>query len=219
MSNLYTNSNLKLDMQSAVAAAKTIESITQAAPGVVGLTGHGYANGDILLLEVQGMTELNNRLFVVINAATDSFQLADEDGAAGLDLSSYDAFTSGTAKKVTLGTSITGTQEFSSSGGDPKFLDTTTVQDKTGKQVIAGSNPISYSMTQQWDPGDAAQKAMIAAARAGDNRGFRIRWPNGRYCMFYGTVGYNGMPGGANQGVTTSPAAVAVAGDPTFGMV
>jgi len=42
-------------------------------------------------------------------------------------------------------------------------------------------------------------------------------WPNNTYCAFYGTVGYSGVPGGSNQGITTSPAAVALGGNPTYG--
>lgn len=216
---IYTNSGLVLAMESAIAAAKTITAITQAAPGVVTSASHGYSDGDIVLLEVDGMVELNNRLFVVANSAADTFQLKDQNtGEVGIDTSTYDAFTSGTAKKVTLGTTITGVQEFSSSGGDPKFVDTTTVNDKTDKQIIVGANAINYAMTMQWDPSSAGQAAMLAAFVAGDQKGFRITWPNGRYVMFYGSIGYSGMPGGASQGVTTSPAAISVAGNPTFGI-
>jgi hypothetical protein len=216
---IYTNSGLVLAMESAIAAAKTITAITAADPGVVTSVAHGYVDGDIVLLEVEGMVELNNRLFIVANKADDTFELKDQNtGEVGIDTSTFDAFSSGTAKKVTLGTTISGVQEFSASGGDPKFVDTTTVQDKTDKQIIVGANAINYSMTMQWDPGNAGQQAMIDAFVAGEQKGFRITWPNGRYVMFYGSVGYSGMPGGANQGVTTSPAAVSVAGNPTFGI-
>jgi hypothetical protein len=215
---IFTNSGLKLYMESGRAAAKAISAITVADPGVITSAAHGYDNGDVLLLEVEGMDQLNGRLFVVGDKTDDTFKLEDVDGASYIDTSGYDAFTSGSAYKVTLGTTITGVQEFSSSGGDPKFLDTTTVNDKTGKQVITGSNPISFALTMQWDPGNAAQAAMIAASEAGAQKGFKIQWPNGRFMLFYGSVGYAGVPGGSSQGVTTSPAAVAMAGLPTYGI-
>jgi hypothetical protein len=214
---LYKNSGLRLSMQSAIAAAKTISGITNAAPGVISSTGHGYSDGDIVLLEVQGMTELNNRLFVVSGSATDSFQLEDVEGTGEIDTTSYGTFSSGTAKKVTLGTSITGTQGFAPSGGDVKFLDTTTVQDTSDTQEANGFTAQSYQLTQQWDPADSAQLAMIEASRLGERRAFRIMWPNGRFVLFYGTVGYKGAPGGENQGVTTAPAALALSGEPTYG--
>lgn len=216
---VYKNSGLAMAMESARAAAKTITGITQAAPGVITSVAHGYANGDIVLLVIDGMTQLNNRAYVVQGITTDTFQLQGPDGATGVDTTDYDAFTAGSAYKITLGTSITGVQGFSASGGDPQFLDITTVHDKSGKQVTNGTNPISYSLTMQWDPGNAAQQAMLTASEAGDQKVFRIRWPNGRYMMFYGDVSYAGVPGGDSQGVTTSPAAMAVAANPTFGIV
>lgn len=213
---IFTNSGLVLAMESARAAAKTISGITQADPGVLTSTTHGYTTGDIILLVVEGMVELNERLFQITTIDADTFKLDDLDGSTFIDTSGFDAFTSGSAYKVTLGTSITGVQDFTSNGGDPIFLPTTTVNDKKGKQVIVGSNPISYSMTMQWDPGNAAQAAMLAASEAADQKGFKIQWPNGRAMLFFGSVGYSGMPGGASQGVTTSPAAVAMSGNPTF---
>lgn len=213
---IYKNSGLVLSMQSAIASAKTITAITQAAPGVVTSVAHGYSNGDIVKLTIEGMQKLNGRAFQVINVATDTFQLADVDGATGIDTSTYDAFTSGTAEKITLGTTIPGVQEFKPSGGDPIFLDTTTVSDLFKKQIVGGANPISFGLTMQWDPADTAQKAMRSAFEAGDQKVFKIKWPNGRFMLFVGSVGFAGVPGGSNQGITTSEAAVAMAGNPTF---
>ena len=59
---IRTNSGLKLFMESAIAAAKTITAITKAAPGVFSSTAHGFANGDLILLEIQGMVELHGSL-------------------------------------------------------------------------------------------------------------------------------------------------------------
>lgn len=215
---IHTNAGLVMAMQSAIAAAKTISGATNADPGVFTSAAHGYSDGDYILLEVEGMPTLNKRVFQVYNKATDTFQLEDIDGASGIDTTLLGTFSSGTAKKITLGTSITGVQEFSASGGEPKFLDTTTVQDLADKQVINGTTSQSFSLTMQWDPANAAQQAMNAAYLAQASRAFKITWPNGRFAMFYGSVGYNMAPGGQNQGVTTSPAAVAVEGNYTFGI-
>lgn len=207
-----TNSGLQMFMESAIAAAKTITAITKAAPGVVSSTAHGYANGDIVLLEVQGMLELHGRLFKVVNQAADSFQLAGPDGSTGLDTSAFTTFTSGTAKKVTLGTTLTGCMDFNAAGGDIKTIDATTVHDTQDVEVVVGATAQSYEMTVQWDPASAAQQAMKAAFIARANKAFKIRWPDGAYILFYGTVGYTGAPGGGKQGVTTSPAKVSMLG-------
>lgn len=209
---IKTNSGLKLFMESAIATAKTISGITKAAPGVVSSTTHGFVNNDIVLLEVQGMVELNGRLFKVVNVAADSFQLAGVDGTTGIDTTLYNTFSSGTAKKVTLGTSITGVQEFTFSGGDIKTVDTTTVNDLVDTQIVVGAAAQAADLTMQWDPSSAAQQAMIAAFQTRANKGFKVMWPDGAFVLWYGTVGYTGAPGGGKQGVTTSPAKITMLG-------
>jgi hypothetical protein len=216
---IYKNSGLILSMQSAIAASVEIESATNAAPGVFSATGHTLLDGDIILVRASGMIEVNERLFVVVNKATDSFQLKNAStGSVGIDTTQFGAFTSGTFEKITLGTTIPGVQEFSPQGGDIKFLDTTTVSDTRDKQIVAGTTAMSYNLTMQWDIREAAQIAMQAAFEIGEARGFRIRWQDGTYMLFYGSVGFSGMPGGGNQGITTTQAAIAMNGAPTFGV-
>jgi len=217
MGQIYKNSGLRMNMQNAIAAAKTITAATNADPGVFTSVAHGFLDGEIILLEVEGMTQVNGRMFQVFAKATDTFQLEDKDGISGINTLNFGSFTYGTAKKVTLGTTITGLQDFAPQGGDIKFLDTTTVQDTRDKQIVSGASAQSYGMTMQWDPTDVAQQAMIDAFEDGTQLGFRIMWPNGTFAMFYGSVGYSGAPGGSSQGVTTSPAAIAMNGNPTYG--
>ena len=101
-------------MQSTLANAVTISSITKAAPGVVTTaSAHGLANGDVVLPSTQGMVELNGRLFKVVSSSGSTLGMADVDGVTGIDTTNYNTFTSGSLQKVTLGTSITGVQDFS----------------------------------------------------------------------------------------------------------
>lgn len=217
MGKIYTNSGLQMAMESAIGPAITITAATNAAPGVF-TAANTFENGNVILLEVEGMTEVNKRLYRVIAVSVSTFQIANVGNTAGISTVGYGVFVSGTVKKLTLGTTVTGVQEFNSAGGDPKFLPTTTVMDKVDTQIIVGANAVTYNLVMQWDPADVAQAAMIAAFDTGASRGFQIKWPDGRLCLFYGSVGYAGIPGGASQGVTTSPAAVALAGRPTYGI-
>lgn len=217
---IYKNSGLVLSMQSAIGTSTAITAATNAAPGVFSSVGHTLLDGDIVLIRASGMIEVNERLFVVVNKATDSFQLKDENsGSVGIDTSAFGVFTSGTFEKVTLGITIPGVSNFSPSGGDIKFLDTTTVSDTRDKQQANGTTAVSYGLTMQWDPSDPAQAAMRLASDLSLDKGFRIRWPSGRYMIFYGSVGFSGMPGGESQGVTTTQAAFALNGAATFGIV
>ena len=212
-----TNAGLKLYMESAIASATTITAVTKDAPGVFSATGHTFANGDAVLLEVVGMIELNGLLCSVVNVvAGTSFQVAGVDGVTGLDTTLFSTFSSGTARKVTLGTSITGVQDFNFAGGEIKTVDTTTVNDVVDTQIVVGASAQSADMTMQWDPASPAQAAMINAFKTRANKGFKVVWPDGANVKFYGTVGYTGAPGGGKQGVTVSPAKITMLGGLTI---
>lgn len=67
-----------------------IEGVTQANPAVVTVTGHNFANGDVIYIAgVSGMTELNGNTYTVANVATNTFELS------GTDSSAYTAWSSG----------------------------------------------------------------------------------------------------------------------------
>lgn len=70
-------------------ASKTITGITQANPGVVTATAHGYSNGDLIWLDgVGGMTQVNNLAFTIAGVTTDTFNI-------GVNTTAYSAYTTG----------------------------------------------------------------------------------------------------------------------------
>lgn len=74
----------------------TISDITEDDPAVVTATGHTFTDGDyVYITDAGGMVEVNNRYFIVDNAAENTFELTDEDA------SEHTAYTSGgTVRKV-----------------------------------------------------------------------------------------------------------------------
>lgn len=74
----------------------TITGATQADPVVITAVAHPFVNGDSVRIEnVVGMTELNDNVYVVANAAANTFELTSTDGTA------FTAYASGgTALKV-----------------------------------------------------------------------------------------------------------------------
>ncbi len=82
-------------------AAKTITGATQANPGVITSSSHGFSNGDPVLIEaVSGMTELNDKYFKVANVTSNTFTLQDID-SNNINTTGFTAYTSGgTAKKI-----------------------------------------------------------------------------------------------------------------------
>ena len=74
---------------------KTISAVTKANPAVVTATGHGYTNGDeVIITAIVGMTELNGKRFKVANKTTNTFEL---QSLAGVNINSTNFTTYGSA--------------------------------------------------------------------------------------------------------------------------
>jgi hypothetical protein len=198
-------------MQSALAAADTISAITKANPAVVTATAHGLNNGDYVYLQVQGMYQLDAKVVRVANKTTDTFE------CEGVNSTSYETFSSGTAEAITFGTTITTATSMAASGGDFEFIDTTTIHDLVRKQIPGTANPITYTFDNLWDIADAGQIAMKAATDAQALRAFKFTFGTGGPIMvFVGYVGFTGAPTGSAQDKVTASASINAFGTPTY---
>lgn len=203
--------NVAVNMQSAIASAVTITSITKANPGVVTKVSHGYSDGDILYLTVVGMHQLNEKVVRVANKTADTYELE------GVDTTLFETFTSGTSEKVTFGTSITSATTINASGGEFDFIDTTTIHANTKTQIPGLPSAISYAMDHIWDATDAGQIAMKTASDAQARRCFKFQFGSGGKILYLaGYVGFVGLPGGQAQGLVSTKAVITANGTPTY---
>lgn len=205
-------SGVAIAVQSALATAVTISNITRANPAVVSwTTGTDPANGDFVLLESQGMSQLDFRVVRVanLNAAANTFE------CEGVDSTAFDTFTSGTFKVITFGTTLSTIADLSVSGGDFNFIDVTTIQDNVNKQIPGNANPINISMTANWDPTDAGVAALKSASDAKAVRAVRITFANGAKVLFAGYVGATNFPTGSAQSKVSTPISFNVYGRTT----
>lgn len=87
----FVDSGLSFDGGVAVA----ITGITQADPGVVTAAAHGFSDGDqVKIVGVAGMIEINQKVFTVASAATDTFELKDELDSVDFNTTTYTTFAS-----------------------------------------------------------------------------------------------------------------------------
>lgn len=203
-------SNVAVAMQSAIDATKTITGITKANPGVVTCAAHGYANGDLVYLSVNGMHQLNGKVARIANQATNTFELE------GIDTLLFDTFSSGTVAKLTMGTSITTATTINAAGGDFGFIDTTTIHANQRSQIPDLPNAATFTMDHIWDVSDAGLLAMKSASDAQAIRAFGFTFPNGKKMYFAGYVGASLMPGGSAQGLVTTQAVITMFGTATY---
>ena len=201
--------NVDVKMQSAIAAAKTITGISKASEAVVSCIAHGYSNGDIVFLLVEGMFQVDARVFRVSGVTTDSFKLEGEASTQ------FDDFIAGTVAKATLGTTITTATTISSSGGDFAMIDKTTIHQNTRSEMPGLPNAINYSMEHIWDPSDAGLKAMKVASDLQQRRVFKFTIGDA-IVLFAGYVGCTLLPGGQAQDLVKTTSVFTLDGTPSY---
>lgn len=213
MANVSLWSNVGVSVQSALAATKTITAITKAAPGVITSTAHGYSAGDYLLLSIQGMSELDARVVRVNSTGltANDFQILG-DGATAIDTTSFGTFASGTAAKITFGTTLATMLDVSASGGDFDFIDVTTIHDPVKKQIPGAANAATFSGNLIWDTADAGFVALKAASDLKAQRALLFSFSNGQKFAFTGYIGASGTPTGSAQDKVTTPLAITAFG-------
>lgn len=209
MPNVSKWSNVAVAIQSALDAADTISAISKANPGVVTATAHGLSNGDYVKLTVQGMHQVDGRVFRVAGQTANTFELEGEN------TTDYETFTSGTAEKITFGTSMTTATGLQASGGDFDFIDVTTIHDNTRKQIPGLASPAVYTFENLWDPADAALAALKAASDNQAQRAVRFSFSGGQKVLFNGYVGCTFLPTGNAQDKVVTQVVITMFGRPT----
>lgn len=170
---------------------KTVSQITNANPAVVSSTSHGYANGDIILLNT-GWQKLNDRLFRVANQAAGTFELAGQDTTSTV---LYPTGTSaGTAKKVSAWTQITQVLECTTSGGEMQFATYSFLENDFESQIPTQHSAQSLTLSIADDPSLTGYAALKKAAAERQAIPLRAQMPSGSVIFYYGYISFNETP-------------------------
>ncbi len=212
MANIRTWEGVTVDVQSSAATALTISAITKANPAVVTYTGTDPSDGNYLYMSVQGMRELDGGVY----RADDTVGGSDTTELEGVDSTLFGTFTSGTMQVVTLGSSMTIVRSLSASGGDPNFIDISTIHDLQQRQLPGRTSPISYTLECFWDPADAGLIALKAAWSTRATRVIKMTWPDGGFILFAGNLSAPAAPTGSGGDVVTTPVSITIKGGITY---
>lgn len=184
-----------------IGKAKAITGITKANPGVVSCADHGYSNGDtVLIRDVVGMTEVNDKIYTVANADDDTFELS------GVDTSGYTVYTSG---GVVRAKPFTATNEYPSCGCffEQRLL-------LALDQTVWGSRTGDYENFQAGTLDDHAFSYIIASDKVDT-----IQWMIAQdYCMI-GTIGGVWKLWGGSSDEPITPSAVTARKQTGFGTI
>lgn len=190
--------NVKLEVQSALGSPVTMQDITVATDGTttVDATGHGFLNGDLVVLALtEGMDQLDGQAARVANKTTDAFELE------GIDASAYDAFVSGTVKKVTSLATFAKAQTVSAPNPPSQKIDITTLIDVVKKNVFGLPEAPDGTIGALFNPGGATEAIIKTATNTNSPLVFRITYADSRKTVFNsyvsGGTGFDLQPNAA----------------------
>lgn len=167
------------------AGSKAITGISKANPAVVTAAGHGLADGDVVRIAgVDGMTEVNDGLYVVENVDADTFELVDVDSTA------YGTFsgTGGTVEKATMSNfcELTG---YNRSGGSSPEIEGTSICSTAAEFEIGLPDFGTTQMDYNFAPRTAIQMAVEQLYRSGEKMAVKVKLPkNGGVMVQLGFV-------------------------------
>ena len=168
-----------------------ITGISNAATAVATAAGHGFVDGDIIVLK-SGWQRINERVFRVAASAAGTFELE------GLDTSDTSAFpvgtSGGTAMKVTAFTQVSQIIGISTSGGEQQFATVSPLESDFEIQIPTMYSAQSISMEIGDDPSLAGYQALKKAADARAIRPLLMQNKNGSKIYYYGYVSLNETP-------------------------
>lgn len=173
----------------ALAVAKTISAITNAAEAVATSTAHGYSNGDIVLV-FSSWGRINFRAFRVKSVTTDTFVLE------GCDTSNTEFFTpgggAGTVRKVSTWVDLDRTMSHSSSGGDPKNITVKFVESDVETSINDGFSAVQRTFEMDADMiGTPAYNALKTLSATQADTVVRRRAKTGAFSLIPGRIAFN----------------------------
>lgn len=191
------------------AAAKNITSLTNASPAVATSVGHGYANGDEILV-TSGWEDATDTIYQITVLSADTFSLN------GLDTTNTGFFPTGTgigtAQKVSGWTTIPQVLTINGSGGDARFTDVTPLSKRNAIKIPTGFNATSVTMSLGHDPNNANYKTMLGISRNLSKVAFKQVISGGAITYGYGYLSVSEMPKLNNNQVNTVDAAMTILG-------
>jgi hypothetical protein len=152
---------------------QAITAITAADPPVVTSNAHGLDDGDIIKITgVVGPDELNDQIFVVINATINTFELADTN------TSDYDDYVSGGAIAVAEMSNFCELTSYNRAGAAKPEEDVTSLC-STAKEYELGLPDFgTTSIDFKFAPETSIQEAIAAFERSGDKTAVRVILPS-----------------------------------------
>lgn len=189
--------NAVVQIQTALATAKTITAISKASAAVVTAT-HDYSAGDyVLIYGVVGMTQINYRVVRVLSVSTTVSFVCE-----ALDSTDYTTYTSGgSAQKITFGGSFDNVTQLDLPDAAPDEIDVTAISDDERQIVFGHASAQKGTLSLIANPLATAVVEVQTADLAQERRAFLLTLASGQKALFNaycsGGAGFSGGVGAA----------------------
>ncbi len=173
------------------AAAKTITALTNAAPAVATSVGHGFTDGNEVVL-TSGWEDATDTVFKVDQLTADTFSLL---GLNTVDTNFYATGTgTGSAALVSAWTEIPQVLTIATSGGDARFTTINPIARRNAINIPTGFNATSITLTLGHDPSNANYETMLDISRTLSKVAFKMVLSGGAVTYGYGYMSVSEAP-------------------------
>ncbi len=170
-----------------VSPTDTISAITKANPAVVTEASHGRATGDVIKITgATGMTEVNDRAFVIERIDANSYSLVDTDS------SGYGTYTGSGKVEVATFSNFCELTGYNRQGGTSPEIDATTICSTAAEYEVGLPDFGTTQLDFNFAPQTAIQLAIsefYSGDSAGEQIAVRIQLPrSGGAMILIGTI-------------------------------
>lgn len=182
----------KFLVSSTFAAVKTLLTMSNADPTVAGCVGHGYVDGDELLIN-SGWEDATSSIFRVKKLTNDTFQLL------GLETGDVAMFPANggdntTVQKISNWFEVPQVLTIASSGGGPRTKSVSPVFRRNALKFTVGFEATDITLSLGHDASDANYQAMLKLSRKLARVAFKLQLADGAATYGYGNMAVGEMP-------------------------
>jgi hypothetical protein len=171
-----------VEVQKTLGSPITLTAITKANPGVATSVAHGLLDGDVVVLDLAGMSQIDGQAVRVANKTADTFELE------GIDTTLFGTFTSGTATEITAWDTFGLSQELNVDEQTPDEIDVTTLLDTEKKIEYGLLSAVKGRIGSLFEATDVALVNLRDASKAKAARAWRITFADSSKAIFNSKV-------------------------------
>lgn len=175
----------------ALAAAKVITGISNAAPPVAAAAGNDLTNGDLVWLK-SGWQKLTDRVVRAAGVSADAFSLERQDTLSTQRYPTGGG--AGTFQKISEWTQITQILGFTTGGGDQQFANFSYLEEDWERQLPTVTSAQSITLDIADDDKLPGYIALKAASESRVLTPFKLTLPDGALILYNGIFALNETP-------------------------